>query len=254
MRQLGMGMYSITLVALVVLFAVPTLSASTATVTQHTDTIEQTDNSGVKAENSTWIHLEATPQAAYVGIHGGTAPITLVRTKNGELVALTGETGSDFTRLLLGHNASRNNSDAAPSTSAREAAPYLDEYSGFGNLADTDEHHIQTAPAPKPEQAAPVTREQSPKKETRVARQSPVVLPDSIAEKPGNYPSPVFVNEHGTPSLDAHESLGFYGMSLADNPPAILVAQAITDKTLLAPRVPAKPLVLNDYRRLLSLR
>ena len=257
MRQPGVGIHIFALAAFMVLFAVPALSASSAPAKQLAGTVVKAPGNGQKAEDHTWIQLEATPHPAYVGIHGGTAPITLVRTKNGELVALTGETGSDFTRLLLGHNASHAAGNNASSTSARETAP-KDESSTASSSAphlatladDTGDKHSQAAitPAPTVKQTHGQKQEKSP------ARQSLVVLPDSIAEKPGNYPSPVFANEHGTPSLDAHESLASFGLSLADTPPAILVAQDVMNRGAQPRQFTAKPLVLKDYRRLLSLR
>lgn len=59
-----------------------------------------------KDETSTTMHFEASQRPAYIGIHGGTAPISLLRAPNGLLVAFTGQTGNDFV-LTLQNNASQ---------------------------------------------------------------------------------------------------------------------------------------------------
>lgn len=49
-----------------------------------------------------WINLEPGAKPAYVGIQGGTAPITLLRSSEGSLLGYTGNTGNDFIQLLQG--------------------------------------------------------------------------------------------------------------------------------------------------------
>ena len=58
-----------------------------------------------------WIKLESGSRQAYVGIHGGTAPLSLMRSSDGVLFAFTGQTGNDFLHVLKGGNASRQAAD-----------------------------------------------------------------------------------------------------------------------------------------------
>ena len=254
MRQRDVKTLFCALTALVLLWASPALSSSSAQTAQLPE-------SGPGEGDANWIYLEATPQPAYVGIHGGTAPMTLVRTKNGEIVALTGETGSDFTRLILGHNASRNSASGSASRPSGADADELQQNALLTciKLAPMLTALTETAARGMQAKTAPATaNRQEQAKPAQASTVSPVDLPvvlaDSIAEKPVNYPSPVFANEGGTPSLDSSEALSFYGMSLADNPPAILVAQAMLEPAPDVAFVPSRPLKLHDYRTLLSLR
>ena len=48
-----------------------------------------------------WIYMPAGARATYIGIHGGTVPVSLLTSRDGtHLVALVGETGNDFLRTL----------------------------------------------------------------------------------------------------------------------------------------------------------
>jgi hypothetical protein len=58
-------------------------------------------NATVKGEG--WVSLEPGSRPAYVGIQGGTAPVTLFRSPEGELFTYTGNTGSDFMHILRGN-------------------------------------------------------------------------------------------------------------------------------------------------------
>lgn len=51
---------------------------------------------------SGWVSMDPGTRAAYVGIHGGTAPLSLFRASNGLLFAITGQTGNDFVHILRG--------------------------------------------------------------------------------------------------------------------------------------------------------
>lgn len=54
-----------------------------------------------------WEAMPAGARPAYIGIHGGTVPVSLLTSRGGvTMVALVGETGSDFLRVLRGSNAS----------------------------------------------------------------------------------------------------------------------------------------------------
>ena len=85
-----------------------------------------------------WVKVESGSRQAYVGIHGGTAPLSLMRSTDGVLFAFTGQTGNDFTQVLRGGNASRTSlhhpnqngtedeapaASSAPATPDRQAAP-----------------------------------------------------------------------------------------------------------------------------------
>ena len=48
-----------------------------------------------------WIYMPAGARATYIGIHGGTVPVSLLTSRDGtHLVALVGQTGNDFLRTL----------------------------------------------------------------------------------------------------------------------------------------------------------
>jgi len=49
-----------------------------------------------------WVNIEPGSRPAYVGIQGGTAPITLLHSHKGSLLGYTGNTGNDFIQLLQG--------------------------------------------------------------------------------------------------------------------------------------------------------
>ena len=54
-----------------------------------------------------WVRVDSGSRQAYVGIHGGTAPLSLMCSTDGVLFAFTGQTGNDFMQVLRGGNASR---------------------------------------------------------------------------------------------------------------------------------------------------
>jgi hypothetical protein len=64
-----------------------------------------------------WVSLEPGSRPAYVGIQGGTAPVTLFRSPEGKLFTYTGNTGSDFMHILRGNGSL---APAAPSTDTGE--------------------------------------------------------------------------------------------------------------------------------------
>lgn len=84
------------------------VSPSPAGSVQHGET-EQTPEEAHAYGN--WVKMEPGGRQAYVGIHGGTAPLTLVCSTDGMLFAFTGQTGSDFTQVLRGGNASRTSAN-----------------------------------------------------------------------------------------------------------------------------------------------
>lgn len=77
-----------------------------------------------------WQAMPAGGRPAYIGIHGGTVPVSLLTTRGGAtMVALVGETGSDFLRVLRGGNASSKAEEVpqphlvASAASATDARP-----------------------------------------------------------------------------------------------------------------------------------
>ena len=48
-----------------------------------------------------WVYMPAGARSTYIGIHGGTVPVSLLASRDGtHMVALVGETGNDFLRTL----------------------------------------------------------------------------------------------------------------------------------------------------------
>ena len=64
-----------------------------------------------------WQSIDSGTRPAYAGIHGGTAPITVLRSSNGMLIAFSGQTGNDFTHVVRGNTA---NASAAPQNAPKE--------------------------------------------------------------------------------------------------------------------------------------
>ena len=69
-----------------------------------------------------WVQIEPGMRPAYVGIHGGTAPLSVVRASNGTLFAVTGQTGNDFMHVLKRNNASLAGSSSAQNNKAEAPA------------------------------------------------------------------------------------------------------------------------------------
>jgi len=53
-------------------------------------------------EQGGWVRVSPGARPAYVGIHGGTAPVSLRIAPDGSVIAVTGHSGNDFTQIL--HN------------------------------------------------------------------------------------------------------------------------------------------------------
>lgn len=60
-----------------------------------------------------WVHAEEGIRPAYVGIQGGTAPVSLMKGANGEIFAFTGKTGNDFAVVVKGRNVNGSSSAGA---------------------------------------------------------------------------------------------------------------------------------------------
>jgi hypothetical protein len=162
------------------------------------------------AAEDRWVTIEPGSRPAYVGIHGGTAPISLLRASNGLLFAFTGQTGNDFLHILRGNATSAP--DASPATPGRDraaepapaaaslpetAAPAAGppspagENAGAGKVALTS---AQASPVPLPEAPAlaekktahPLPRDKTPLPPTRVGD----LAPSSSQEDPSPPPAP----------------------------------------------------------------
>jgi hypothetical protein len=79
-----------------------------------------------KADDGGWVRMEQGSRPAYVGIHGGTAPLSLLRSPEGDIFALTGNTGNDFSRILR-HDIARNATKLSADAAAATFSPLQDE-------------------------------------------------------------------------------------------------------------------------------
>lgn len=78
-----------------------------------------------QANDDGWIDMPGGSRPAYIGIHGGTVPVSLLATRGGStLVAMVGETGSDFLYVLRGgrNQSAANGSDQTDAASELLAA------------------------------------------------------------------------------------------------------------------------------------
>jgi len=76
---------------------------------------------GKNASVPQWVYIPAGSRAAYIGIHGGTVPVSLLTSRDGtHMVALVGQTGNDFLRTL---KVDPGTAGATPSTSQTPAQP-----------------------------------------------------------------------------------------------------------------------------------
>lgn len=80
------------------------------------------DPAAAEQDAGGWVHMAAGTKAVFPGIHGGTAPVSLVPLADGRLFALTGKTGQDFTRLIRGKTAETQDLQL-PSVEPRSSIP-----------------------------------------------------------------------------------------------------------------------------------
>ncbi|MEG2172956.1 MAG: hypothetical protein RRY29_06820 [Desulfovibrionaceae bacterium] len=72
---------------------------------------------------SPWVNMPAGARVTYIGIHGGTVPVSLLTDKDGtSMVTFVGQTGNDFLRILL----RSDNGEKLPDTSVEPAAQLAD--------------------------------------------------------------------------------------------------------------------------------
>jgi hypothetical protein len=91
-----------------------------------------------QASDDGWIDMPGGSRPTYIGIHGGTVPVSLLATRGGNtMVAMVGETGSDFLYLLRGGRtpSAANGSDQAEAASELLAAARISE---SGRTATTE--------------------------------------------------------------------------------------------------------------------
>jgi hypothetical protein len=95
---------------------------------------------GEKNLASQWVHMPSGARAAYIGIHGGTVPVSLLASRDGtHMVALVGQTGNDFLRTLKVGPGTRGT--LPPAHSGALSAPDK-------RLADATNPDLLTASAP----------------------------------------------------------------------------------------------------------
>jgi len=60
------------------------------------------EENGSSSDDENWITMPEGNRATFVGIHGGTVPITIVSSEDGTMLALPGNSGKDFLNILRG--------------------------------------------------------------------------------------------------------------------------------------------------------
>lgn len=92
-----------------------------------------------QAYGQNWVSMPAGSRSAYLGIQGGTIPMTLMRSPNGALIALPGHSGQDFMKTLSGTSGKiKFNPNYAPAYLTGE-----DNKTISGLLADAEKRGIQ---------------------------------------------------------------------------------------------------------------
>lgn len=106
--------------------ALPVLAESDdSLLTAHTGA-EAAEARPADAGDDGWVSLESGSRPAYVGIQGGTAPISLLRASDGGIFALTGNTGNDFLKVLR-NDAARNGTALSAEATPPVAVPIEDD-------------------------------------------------------------------------------------------------------------------------------
>ena len=112
-----------------------------------------------------WVIMEPGSRPAYVGIHGGTAPVSL-HSANGTLFAFTGLTGNDFIHVLQGNAPNpgsaqqkiNNSTGTPPANATGEHSPTPTEKHNQGSAPATDHASEKNIPL-KNATAAPASAE-----------------------------------------------------------------------------------------------
>lgn len=191
------------------------------------------------SKDATWLHLEPSIRPVYVGIHGGTAPVTLLRGDDGSVYAITGQTGNDFILALRSGNASvqkSSNASISEVVSTNEQMNFLD----FSREAVKEDISVYERWGDSIQWMATLkaysTREENQKLATN----------EIIQPKPKDYPEVVFTSgEKFKRIAEKTEDLQSFGFSDSDMPPATsLNGTRFSNKALI--------LELKDYRDVLS--
>jgi hypothetical protein len=212
-----------------------------------------------------WVKVESGSRPAYVGIHGGTAPLSLMHSADGMLIAFTGQTGNDFMQVLKGGNASRaareeQRLQPASQTAllqnwtvaslAGEVAPAVTEPAALPNNPATDSGAVAVKAAGA-RQIAAETSSSSPAcaGEGERAKTAPRAVP---AAGPKSVPAGgavlVFASSNQAAGIKASAGscLPFGLTPAAGAPPAAGAEAARTVASF------SKPLKLGSYQRLLA--
>ena len=230
---------------------------------------------GDKAEEKTeqWVTLSASSRPAYVGIHGGTAPISLFRNENGELVAITGQTGNDFSHLLSGGNSSlpalpqAGNEDASQKTTPVEAGDSV-TMSGdeVPSPVQTSVTTASSSTVAKPTSSVPTAATPAASGAllpypalaggSGSSLNGAVLLPVPLDPSPSceilpniSADNAPIVFASGSGRLSSGEKLTPFGLTVADAPSTVYVAQ---DSLASIAKPAYAPLRLHDYRRALA--
>lgn len=77
------------------------LALSLSIFTTPANAASKKESPGNKLEEESWVRIPAGGKHAYMGIHGGTMPVSLlVSTDGSSLLGFVGQTGNDFLELL----------------------------------------------------------------------------------------------------------------------------------------------------------
>lgn len=251
----------------------PTVPAKTADVSRQTPKSnsktahqpEGKDTAAAQAHDG-WIKLESGSRQAYVGIHGGTAPLSLMRSSDGVLFAFTGQTGNDFLHVLKGGNASRQAGDhSAQNVPAPGQKKEPDAKHAASVSQKTERHHenagkqpaAPAAPAGTAARNTPASKAGSPANADKTASaDSPSAKPAPAKTEPAGASQPhargeVLVFASGD-AKDASEGYKPFGLT----PPAGMSPEDLRRQNagLPAGQTPflGKPLKLGSYQAILN--
>lgn len=147
-----MRKYAVSLLLLCAL-AAPALSAGDGAAERQAASAGNDGAAGSETRHSGWVSLESGARPVFVGIQGGTAPVSLLRSPEGGLFALTGKTGNDFTRILR-EDASSNATALTPDVAAADVVNVDEDFQPFG-LSNPE--GVTAAMAPEPVRAVDFT-------------------------------------------------------------------------------------------------
>lgn len=204
-----------------------------------------------------WVKVESGSRQAYVGIHGGTAPLSLMRSTDGVLFAFTGQTGNDFTQVLRGGNASR----AAPRHPARNGTKQMRAMDPAEETAVAGNALSRPADA---ENTSPPSKTATPVRSGEAAR--PLAEKHGEAPKPADALRPTPPNKEQPPASSAKLVFASGEMASRDasrdyqpfglTPPANPLPETMSKAVGSAPATPVpplgKPLKLRSYQQLLN--